>query len=171
MIEFASTLGIDRDAVLKLINKNDSTPSHDEALLATELSHTGLNFRTTDILSKSGIRIVGELCSRSSAELLQVGIFGRNHLEEVRGLLASYGLTLRIPMSLQADSQMSLEEIPDSGLSPRTVKALRDVGITTLAQLCSYTRKSLLAKENIGRNTLEEIKEIFTRCGLTLPSE
>jgi DNA-directed RNA polymerase subunit alpha len=62
-----------------------------------------LSVRSANCLKNAGIKLIGELVSRSEAEMLKTQNFGRKSLNEIKDVLAEMGLTLG----------MQLENFPD----------------------------------------------------------
>ena len=70
-----------------------------------------LSVRSANCLKNAGIKLIGELVSRSEAEMLKTQNFGRKSLNEIKDILADMGLTLG----------MKLESFPD----PEILRRLR----------------------------------------------
>lgn len=70
-----------------------------------------LSVRSANCLKNAGIKLIGELVSRSEAEMLKTQNFGRKSLNEIKDILADMGLTLG----------MKLEGFPD----PEILRRLR----------------------------------------------
>jgi len=70
-----------------------------------------LSVRSANCLKNAGIKLIGELVSRSEAEMLKTQNFGRKSLNEIKDILADMGLTLG----------MKLEGFPD----PEIMRRLR----------------------------------------------
>jgi DNA-directed RNA polymerase subunit alpha len=68
-----------------------------------------LSVRSANCLKNAGIKLIGELVSRSEAEMLKTQNFGRKSLNEIKDILADMGLTLG----------MKLENFPDSEILRR----------------------------------------------------
>lgn len=62
-----------------------------------------LSVRSANCLKNAGIKLIGELVSRTEAEMLKTQNFGRKSLNEIKDVLADMGLTLG----------MTLENFPD----------------------------------------------------------
>jgi DNA-directed RNA polymerase subunit alpha len=54
-----------------------------------------LGVRSYNCLKRVGIETIGDLTSKSEAELAAIPNFGRKSVEEVRETLAAHGLTLK----------------------------------------------------------------------------
>ncbi|AJE02556.1 DNA-directed RNA polymerase subunit alpha [Geobacter pickeringii] len=70
-----------------------------------------LSVRSANCLKNAGIKLIGELVSRTEAEMLKTQNFGRKSLNEIKDILAEMGLTLG----------MKLEDFPD----PEVIRRLR----------------------------------------------
>ena len=70
-----------------------------------------LSVRSANCLKNAGIKLIGELVSRSEAEMLKTQNFGRKSLNEIKDILADMGLTLG----------MKLDSFPD----PEILRRLR----------------------------------------------
>jgi DNA-directed RNA polymerase subunit alpha len=70
-----------------------------------------LSVRSANCLKNAGIKLIGELVSRTEAEMLKTQNFGRKSLNEIKDILGEMGLTLG----------MKLESFPD----PETMARLR----------------------------------------------
>ena len=66
-----------------------------EGLLATSLDQVEFSVRARRALESLGVRTLGELATRSEAEMLVCRNFGQTSLNEVRQRLSEYGLQLR----------------------------------------------------------------------------
>ena len=77
----------------------DLGPSPQDAQLAESLGlpieDLDLTVRSYNCLKREGIHAVGELVSRSEADLLDIRNFGQKSIDEVKAKLVDYGLTLR----------------------------------------------------------------------------
>jgi DNA-directed RNA polymerase subunit alpha len=63
--------------------------------LALPIEDLDLTVRSYNCLKREGIHSVGELVSRSEADLLDIRNFGAKSIEEVKAKLASMGLALK----------------------------------------------------------------------------
>ncbi|MBP1751751.1 MAG: DNA-directed polymerase subunit alpha [Geobacteraceae bacterium] len=57
-----------------------------------------LSVRSANCLKNAGIKLIGELVSRTEAEMLKTQNFGRKSLNEIKDVLAEMGLTLGIQL-------------------------------------------------------------------------
>ena len=67
----------------------------DNALLATSIDTLNLSVRSHNCLKREGIQTVGELITRSEADLLDIRNFGSKSIDEVKDKLVEMGLALR----------------------------------------------------------------------------
>jgi len=68
-----------------------------------------LSVRSANCLKNAGIKLIGELVSRSEAEMLKTQNFGRKSLNEIKDILGDMGLTLG----------MKLDNFPDQDVLAR----------------------------------------------------
>lgn len=70
----------------------------------------------------------------------------------------------------EASASVGLYDTPLDALelSIRADAALRRIGITTLGQVVRCTERELLSSPNVGRKTLNEVKEMLYEKGLRL---
>jgi DNA-directed RNA polymerase subunit alpha len=77
----------------------DIGPSPNDAALAADLAlpieDLDLTVRSYNCLKREGIHTVGELVSRSEADLLDIRNFGAKSIDEVKAKLATLGLSLK----------------------------------------------------------------------------
>ena len=99
-------------------------PSPTDAALASDLAlpieDLDLTVRSYNCLKREGVHTVGELVSRSEADLLDIRNFGAKSIDEVKAKLAGMGLTLKdsppgfdpalVVDSFGADDDMSFAE-------------------------------------------------------------
>src|SRR5437764_2914060 len=100
----------------------DIGPSPTDAALAADLAllieDLELTVRSYNCLKREGIHSVGELVSRSEADLLDIRNFGQKSIDEVKAKLAGMGLQLKdsppgFDPSLIADYNMDEDEDDD----------------------------------------------------------
>jgi DNA-directed RNA polymerase subunit alpha len=63
--------------------------------LALPIEELDLTVRSYNCLKREGIHSVGELVSRSEADLMDIRNFGQKSIDEVKGKLAGLGLALK----------------------------------------------------------------------------
>jgi DNA-directed RNA polymerase subunit alpha len=67
----------------------------DSELLKTRIESIGLSARTLNALSNANIRTVGGLARKKERDLLDVDGLGAKGIQEIRSVLAGYGITLK----------------------------------------------------------------------------
>ena len=144
-----------------------------------------LSVRSRNCLKKMNIRTLGELIQHTEQELLSYKNFGETSLQEIKEMLASKGLYLGMAVdekdqrqalpqpaaaSRPAGARAGAEDTPleDIELSARSRKALDRLGLETVGDLANLTEEKLLACKNFGETSLNEVKQVLRRYGLTL---
>jgi len=144
-----------------------------------------LSVRSRNCLKKMNIRTLGELIRHTEQELLSYKNFGETSLQEIKEMLASKGLYLgmaadekdqrqALPQPAAASrpsgARSDVEDTPleDIELSARSRKALERLGLETVGDLANLTEEKLLACKNFGETSLNEVKQVLRRYGLTL---
>ncbi len=69
-------------------------PPGSRAALAKPVSHLELSVRARKCLQRLNVATIGELISRTEANLLAIRNFGMTSLTEIKGRLADIGLSL-----------------------------------------------------------------------------
>jgi len=104
------------------INFDEESESQDEVELEEDAEKTNenlyrsvdeleLSVRSANCLKNAGIKLIGELVSKSEAEMLKTQNFGRKSLNEIKDILGEMGLTLG----------MKIDNFPD----PETLRRIR----------------------------------------------
>jgi len=145
-----------------------------------------LSVRSRNCLRKMNIKMLGDLIQHTEQELLSYKNFGETSLQEIKDMLASKNLHLGMAvegrdlrigtpmpaapviMATPARSEGPSVSVADLELSARSRKALERLGIETLGELANLTEERLLACKNFGETSLNEIKQVLRRYGLTL---
>jgi len=144
-----------------------------------------LSVRSRNCLRKMNIRMLGELIQHTESELLSYKNFGETSLQEIKDMLSSKSLYLGMASEDRDHRPMSVMPAPsppppsgrttaetttvaDIELSARARKALERLGIETLGELAALTEERLLACKNFGETSLNEVKQVLRRYGLTL---
>lgn len=99
--QFEPTVEVESDEEREKVNEN----------LYRSVDELELSVRSANCLKNAGIKLIGELVSRSEAEMLKTQNFGRKSLNEIKDILADMGLTLG----------MKIESFPD----PEVLRRLR----------------------------------------------
>lgn len=149
------------------------------ALSLVSLDGLKLSVRAADCLNHAGIKTVGELATKTDADLLRIGGFGRRALKEVRKVLSSYGLDLGMeeknpdnlhPTALSETTSSKTEilarSVYDLDLTVRAANLLHRAGIKTMGELVTKKEEELRKKHRFNTESLKEIKEILLACRL-----
>jgi len=144
-----------------------------------------LSVRSRNCLKKMNIRTLGELIRHTEQELLSYKNFGETSLQEIKDMLASKGLYLGMAVDGMEQRQVlpqpaastrplsarsSADDMPlaDIELSARSRKALDRLGVESVGELAQLTEEKLLACKNFGETSLNEVKQVLRRYGLSL---
>ena len=77
-----------------------------------------LGVRSYNCLKRVGIETIGDLTSKSEAELAAIPNFGRKSIEEVRETLSSHGLSAPRGGALPSDASRARRQEAGPGLGP-----------------------------------------------------
>jgi len=168
----------------------ERTEDRRNQLLRTPITDFELSVRSRNCLAKMNIETLGDLITRSEAELLSYKNFGETSLHEIREILQAKGLRLgmRRDEVLAGDDEepsITLPDIPgassgpedneayqlpisDLDLSVRSSKCMSLLGVNTVGELLEHTESELLKTKNFGQTSLQEIKTKLASLGLTL---
>jgi DNA-directed RNA polymerase alpha subunit len=83
-----------------------------------------LSVRSYSCLKNANIRTLGELAAKTEAEMLKTKNFGRKSLNELKQVLAAFGLRFGMRDDDDEDSAVSVRQ-PIKPLQPRTARRLR----------------------------------------------
>lgn len=156
-----------------------------DQLLSTPITDFELSARCRNCLEKMNIKTLGDLTCKTEAELLSVENFGKTSIEELRKLLHERGLSFRQEHKPAANQlfkddrdikSLSIEDIKAQpiaslNLSPRIRKCFANAKLTTLGDILEKTEQELLALDNFGQISLQEVKEKLHSMGLKLKHE
>lgn len=155
-------------------------------ILQTPVTDFELSVRSRNCLNKMNIASLGDLITKTEAELLSYKNFGETSLAEIKEMLKSKGLRLGMSRekkdSVQMPPIMSFEENSEGGesddildqpidkldLSIRSRKCMDRLGITTIGELASRSEAELLASKNFGMTSLNEVKRKLGDMNLAL---
>jgi DNA-directed RNA polymerase subunit alpha len=141
-----------------------------------------LSVRSRNCLSKMNIRSLGDLISKTEAELLAFKNFGETSLQEIKGILSSKGLRLGMittdteelpkflePVEMEEEKDSVLgKPLEELDLSVRSRNCLVYLQIKTLGHLADTTEQQLLSCKNFGQTSLNEIRKKLADYGLSL---
>ncbi len=96
IVGFKEELEIMADTSLDESSKTDSTKTEvDPELLKTRIESIDLSSRTQNALNNANIRTVGGLARKKEKDLLDIDGLGAKGIQEIRTVLAGYGITLK----------------------------------------------------------------------------
>lgn len=181
----------DAKASLDMYYDEESERRRDKRNQVLEIPVTDfeLSVRSRNCLKKMNIRTLGDLIRHTEQELLAYKNFGETSLQEIKDMLASKGLYLG--MAVEGNEPMDLPTRPkpeprigspipspkatgaavalaDVELSARSRKALERLGGETLGDIAKMTEEKLLGSKNFGETSLNEVKQVLRRHGLSL---
>jgi len=90
---------------LTVIETEKETEKINENLYRT-VEELELSVRSANCLKNAGIKLIGELVSRSESEMLKTQNFGRKSLNEIKDILGEMGLTLGMKLDSFPDPQV-----------------------------------------------------------------
>ncbi len=173
----------------------ERTEDRRNQILRTPITDFELSVRSRNCLSKMNITTLGDLISRTEAELLSYKNFGETSLQEIKDILGAKSLRLgmkrdevlaaSMASSLLADDEMPMiPELPDEpedvdpelldkpvsdlNLSIRSVKCMSLMNVTTVRELLQHSEAELLRTKNFGATSLQEIKDRLAEMGVAL---
>jgi DNA-directed RNA polymerase subunit alpha len=162
----------------------EKTKDQRNKTLETPISDFELSVRSRNCLKKMNINSIGDLLRTTEAELLAYKNFGETSLTEIKAMLESKSLRLRmslvedkglLPISQGAQESQSdispeliSKSLADFEMSVRARKCLEQLNIKTIGELISKTEAELLGVKNFGVTSLTEIKQILDSLGLNL---
>jgi len=148
-----------------------------------------LSVRSRNCLRKMNIKTLGDLIRHTEQELLSYKNFGETSLQEIKDMLASKGLYLGMAVEAAGEDFVAPKPVsrllplvapPPSGgggesvrladmeLSARSRKALERLGAEMLGDVAKLTEEKLLTCKNFGETSLNEVKQVLKRHGLSL---
>ncbi|GAB4163230.1 MAG: DNA-directed RNA polymerase subunit alpha C-terminal domain-containing protein [Planctomycetota bacterium] len=152
-------------------------------ILRLPISEFELSVRSRNCLARMNVHSLGDLISKSEAELLAYKNFGETSLKEIRDILNRKGLRLgmnreEVERKMRSPSQRlaaltvtdNILEQPLSALSlsVRSQKCLESMGIITVRELIEQSERELLSSKNFGLTSLTEVKKKLATFGLNL---
>jgi len=87
------------------VETEEETEKINENLYRT-VEELELSVRSANCLKNAGIKLIGELVSRSESEMLKTQNFGRKSLNEIKDILGEMGLTLGMKLDSFPDPQV-----------------------------------------------------------------
>lgn len=168
------------------------------ALLRTPISEFELSVRSRNCLAKMEIKSLGDLITKTEAELLAYKNFGETSLQEIKDILAQKGLRLGMgreetPVATREEAEAELnalfgggdedEDLDEEGGDPRAMpvetlelsiraqRAVQELEIETVGDLADRTAEELVSNKTLGMTGLSEIRKKLGRLGLSLRGE
>ena len=109
-------------------------------------------------ITLKGLRV--PLCRLDEEEHLEV-VFGKKSVKA----RARDEISLRDAEAGQVSDDLSIEVLD---LSARAEHCLQRVGVTTIGQLCAMNEEELFRIRNMGKKTVEEVKDKLSKLGCGL---
>ena len=106
-------------------------------------------------ITLKGLRV--PLCKLDEEEYLEV-VFGKKSVKA----RARDEISLRDAEAGQVSDDLSIEVLD---LSARAEHCLQRVGVTTIGQLCAMNEEELFRIRNMGKKTVEEVKDKLSKLG------
>ena len=106
-------------------------------------------------ITLKGLRV--PLCRLDEEEYLEV-VFGKKSVKA----RARDEISLRDAEGGQVSDDLSIEVLD---LSARAEHCLQRVGVTTIGQLCAMNEEELFRIRNMGKKTVEEVKDKLSKLG------
>ena len=106
-------------------------------------------------ITLKGLRV--PLCRLDEEEHLEV-VFGKKSVKA----RARDEISLRDAEGGQVSDDLSIEVLD---LSARAEHCLQRVGVTTIGQLCAMNEEELFRIRNMGKKTVEEVKDKLSKLG------
>lgn len=95
------------------VEEKESSPSFNENLFRS-VDDLELSVRSANCLKNANIRYIGELVTRSEAEMLKTKNFGRKSLNEIKEILSEMGLSLGMKIEGWPPTNWSPDQAPRS---------------------------------------------------------
>lgn len=104
------------------------------------------------------------LCRLDEEEYLEI-VFGRKSSENRRSVRAREGTAVIVIDGQPVSDEGSIDILE---LSARAGHCLQRARITTISQLCAMTEEELFRIRNMGKKTVEEVKDKLSKIGYGL---
>ena len=155
-------------------------------ILSKPISEFEFSVRTSNCLKNDNITTLGQIAELSEKYLLAIPNFGKVGLEEIKSLLNKYGLKLDTNINWSNLEPIIREPIVKKPvifeeklffpidrleLSVRSMNCLKNDNIICFGDLVRKTESEILRTTNIGRKSLNEIKEVLDGMALSLGME
>lgn len=150
-------------------------------LFLIEVGELELSVRSANCLKNDNIIYIGDLVQKSEWEMLCTPNFGRKSLNEVKEMLAQVSLHLGVEIAgwppenigtlSKAFQANFFKKIDQLILSVRTADCLTNDNIIYIGDLVQRSEAEMLRTPNLGRKSLNEIKDVLKQMGLYLGME
>lgn len=142
-----------------------------------------LSVRSRNCLKKMEIQTLGDLITKTEAELLSYKNFGETSLAEIKTILESKNLSLgmdrdsidtkskRVEIRKLLDTgaeDVRNRPIADLGLSIRSRKCMDSLNVRTIGDLTEKTESDLLRCKNFGMTSLQDVRQKLASFGVDL---
>lgn len=126
-----------------------------------KLSDTAIN-----TVMNAGFRFVGDFACLTENRL-ENAVSDTKNVIEIKDVLAEMGIALK-PKKAAIEGVYREKSIEKLKLSVRTETNLKKADISTIGQLVELCEADLLRKQNMGRRSVNEIKDVLSDVGLSL---
>lgn len=176
-----------------LLHRVDEPEPKIDPILMSPIGDLNLSERAAKSLRANHIYDIGELVQCTELTLLCFRNLGKTSLKEIKHALTTRGLSLgmsldnRVPSNSQKDQSSNLASwvqntdinasdinsillypIENLELTARSRNCLRAKNVRYIGELAQLTEVELLRLPNLGKTSLEEIKDILGEKGLSL---
>lgn len=128
--------------------------------------------RIMEGLRNAGIHNIGDLCAKSTADILNIPGLGRGSLKELRRAMNEHGFELlEVPIAERNQANVDSQElwtIYELDFSHETCDLLHDANLTTLDDLRKVSAEDILGLPNSSRKVLKEVELILAGSGVRL---
>lgn len=149
-------IGIDAGEDIKLKLENFMKTNHVEHNLIRSLSIDVFNFsnRTSNVLKREGIYMVGQLLLLSEQEIYRMRGIGKKCISEI--LQKREKLEKEVYNDKYKNNGLTIDML---GLSYRGMRCIKEIGIKTIGEFIGLTKKEVLSVWYVGTGTWQEIYE------------
>jgi len=159
--------------------------AHRNAILDIPVTDFELSIRARNCLKKLNIRTLGDLVETTVPELMSYKNFGETSLKEIQLMMTAKGL--KIGQAREESGELDTRpartddesaNVKNEGVlatpiaqitfSKRVRKALESLKASSLGDLTARTEAELLACENFGQTSLNEVRQRLGEYGLAL---
>ena len=175
------------------VNKHNvifNNHNYNNTFLNQLISNLNLSERSRHCLQKENIVYVKDLISQSADKLMMIPNFGEKSLREIESLLVDNNLSLENKsLDTKFNSQLNkrtykynsfkFDKLPylfiklnTNNLSPRNVNVINaNLNINYIGELITKSEIQIKLESNLGRKSLDELKDILKKYGLKFINE